>query len=152
MAYISVESLPDIAEDVDIDVTFSANANTGVISSVTASLDTAITGNVVVTVGTPSGTNGNTVITISGRYNDNFDKTITYENGEYVTNVVARWKDVESGYNFITEYVAAGGGTSTATYTVTVDGTPFTVTQAINNSSYTPGQNYLIQYVAQGKY
>jgi hypothetical protein len=47
---------------------------------------------------------------------------------------------------------AAGGGTSTATYTVTVDGTPFTVTQAINNSSYTPGQNYLIQYVAQGKY
>jgi len=152
MAYLSITSLTAIAEDVDINATFTANANTGIITSVVASLDAAINGNVVITVGAPDAVNGNTVITIAGRYNDNFDKTITYEDGAKVVQTVSKFKDVTAGYNFITEYQAAAGGTKTATYTVTIDGTPFTVDQTINNNSYTPGQNYLVQYVAQGKY
>lgn len=152
MPYLSIDELPAVGEDVDINITFTANANTGVISSVVASLDEAINGNIVITVGTPSGANGNTVISISGRYNDNFDKTITYEDGNKAVQTTTRFKNITPGYNFISEYLAASGGTVTATYSINIDGTPITLDQTINNTSYTPGQNYLVQYVAQGKY
>ena len=139
-------------EDVDLNLIITANTNIGdpAITSVTATCDAQ--GNIVISIGNPQGANGNTVISITGRYNDNFDKSITYEAANSVVQSVTRFKNIEPGYNFVSEYLAAGGGTTIATYTVTINGTPFTVTQPINNSSYTPGKNLLVQAVAQGKY
>ena len=150
--FLSPSVFPATEEDVDLNLTFTANTNIGdpAITSVTANCSAL--GNITITVGAPSGPNGNTTITVTGKYNDNFDKTITYEDGSKVVKTVSRFKDIESGYNFISEYLAANGGTVTATYTVTINGSSYTATQIINNTSYTPGQNYLVQYVAQGKY
>jgi len=150
--FVTPGSFSAVEEDVDLNLTITANTNIGdpAITSVTATCSAL--GNVVITVGSPSGANGNTIITVTGRYNDNFDKSITYEDSNKAVQTASRFKDITADYNFISEYLAANGGTVTATYTVTVNGTPYTVTQTINNTSYTPGQNYLVQYVAQGKY
>ena len=150
--FVTPSTFPAVEEDVDLNLTFTANTNIGdpAITSVTATCSAL--GNVTIVVGAPSGIDGNTTITVTGRYNDNFDKSITYEDGSKAVQSASRFKDVEPGYNFVSEYLASSGGTTVATYTVTVNGTPFTVTQNINNTSFTPGQKYLVQYVAQGKY
>ena len=150
--FVSPTTFTAVQEDIDLNLTITANTNVGdpAITSVTATCDAL--GNLIITVGSPIGVNGNTVITVTGRYNDNFDKALTYEAGNGVVLSASRFRDLDPGYNFVSEYLAAGGGTSTATYTVTINGAPFTVTQPINNSSYTPGKNLLVQAVSQGKY
>lgn len=150
--FVSPSSFAAVQEDVNLNLTFTANTNIGdpAITSVSAICDAL--GSLVITVGPPTGPNGNTIITVTGKYNDNFNKSITYEAGNSVVQNVTRFRDITSGYNFVSEYLAAGGGTTVATYTVTINGSPFTVTQTINNTSYTPGKNLLVQAVAQGKY
>lgn len=150
--FVTPATFPAVEEDVDLNLTITANTNIGdpAITSVTATCNAL--GSLVITIGAPSGINGNTIITVTGKYNDNFDKAITYETSDSVVQNVTRFRDLESGYNFVSEYLAAGGGSATATYTVTINGSAFTVTQAINNTSYTPGKNLLVQAVAQGKY
>lgn len=150
--FVTPGSFDAVEEDVDLNLTITANTNMGDPPIATVTATCSASGNVTIDVGAPSGVNGNTVITVTGRYNDNFDKSITYEDTNKAVQTVNRFRDVTDDYNFISEYIAANGGTVTATYTVTVNGTPFTVTQTINNTSYTPGQKYLVQYVAQGKY
>lgn len=121
------------------------------ISSVVVTKGANTAGNVVVTVSDPALITGNVTITFSGRYNDNFTKTITYEDGNKQVKTVTKFADIESGYNFVSEYLA-GSGTLTASYSVVVNGVELgPVTQVINNN-YTPGKDYLVQYVAQGKY
>ena len=122
------------------------------ISSVVVTKGANTAGNVVVTVGSPELITGNVTITFSGRYNDNFTKTITYEAGDKQVKTVTKFSDIESGYNFVSEYLASGTGTLTASYSVVVNGVEIgPVTQVINNN-YTPGKESLIQFVAQGKY
>lgn len=150
--YITPTTLTAVQEDVDLNIVITANTNIGDPAITSVSATCSASGNVTINVGSPGSGSGNTVITVTGRYNDNFDKSIAYEDGSKNAKTASRFKDIESGYNFISNYTAAGGGTAVATYTVTVNGTPFTVTQTINNTSYTPGQKYLVQYVAQGKY
>jgi hypothetical protein len=150
--FITPGTLSAVQEDVDLNFVITANTNIGDPAITSVSATCSAFGNVTINVGSPSGANGNTVITVTGRYNDNFDKSIAYEDGDKNAQTVPRFKDIKSGYNFISNYTAAAGGTAVATYTVTVNGTPFTVTQTINNTSFTPGQKYLVQYVAQGKY
>jgi hypothetical protein len=150
--FVTPSTLPAVGEDVDLDLTFNVNTNIGDPAITSVSATCSALGNVAIVVGAPVGIDGNTTITVSGRYNDNFDKSITYEDGNKAVQSASRFKDIAPGYNFVSEYVAASGGTVTATYTVIVNGTPFTITQTINNTSFTPGQKYLVQYVAQGKY
>ena len=123
-----------------------------VISSVVVTKGANTAGNVVVTVSDPALITGNVTITFSGRYNDNFTKTITYEDGNKQVQTVTKFADIEPGYNFISEYLASGTSSLTASYSVVVNGSELgPVTQVINNN-YTPGKEYLVQYVAQGKY
>lgn len=150
--FVTPGSFSAVEEDIDLNLTITANTNIGDPAITSVTVTCSALGNVTITVGSPAGASGNTVINITGRYNDNFDKSITYEDSNGTVQAASRFKDVTPDYNFISEYLAANGGTVTATYTVTVNGTPFTVTQPINNTSYTPGQKYLVQYVAQGKY
>jgi hypothetical protein len=145
-------TLPAVEENVDLNFTITANTNIGDPAITSVSATCSALGNINISIGSPGGVSGNTVITITGRYNDNFDKTITYEDKNKTVQTASRFKDITPEYNFVSEYLASGGGTATATYTVTVNGTPFTIDQTINNTRFTPGQNYLVQYVAQGKY
>jgi hypothetical protein len=150
--FVTPGSLPPVEEDVDLNFTITANANIGDPAITSVSVTCSALGNINISIGNPSGLGGNTSITITGRYNDNFDKTITYEDKNKTVQTAARFKDITPEHNFVSEYLASGGGTVSAIYTVTVNSTPFTISQTINNTSFTPGQKYLVQYVAQGKY
>lgn len=122
------------------------------ISSVVVTKGANTAGNVVVTVSDPALITGNVTITFSGQYYDNFTKTITYEDGNKQVKTVAKFTDIEPGYNFVSEYLASSLSTLTASYSVLVNGVELgPVTQVINNN-YTPGKNSLVQFVAQGKY
>lgn len=117
--------------------------------SVTATLNSGRTGNIVTIPGTTS-------FTITGQFYDNWSKTITYEefkSSGNATVVATKWADVSPNLNFITEYLAATSPASyTATYTVVINGTiTMTATQTINND-YTPGALQLKQFVSKGKY
>jgi len=150
MAYLFPAALPGILEDVVFNETVEIKSNLGdpLITSIEVTKSAGIESTLTVTTNIAANT-----FTITGKYNDNFDKSIVYEDSEYVTDTAARWKDVRAGYNFITKYTPSSGGSVTCNYTVTINGvTSLLLPQVINNTSYTPGQNYLIQYVAQGKY
>lgn len=155
---LSTTTLPAIIENVDIAQTVVVGRSLisippdPAISSVVVVKGANTSGNVVVTVGEPELISGNVTITFSGRYNDNFIKTITYEDGEKAVQTVTKFTDIVPGYNFISEYLAPTAGSITASYSVVVNGAELgPVTQVINNN-YTPGKEFLIQYVAQGKY
>ena len=150
--FITPNTLTAVEEDVNVNFTITANANLGDPPITSVSATCSALGDINISVGAPSGIDGNTVITVTGKYNDNFDKSIKYEDGNKTVQTVSRFKDITANYNFITEYLGSSGGTAIATYTVVVNGTAFTLDQTINNTSFTPGQNYLVQYVAQGKY
>ena len=153
---LSNSTLPAINENVDIAQTITISRSLlppdPEIANVVITKGANTEGNVVVTVGTPDFITGNVVLTFSGRYNDNFTNTITYEDGEKQVQTVTRFADIESGYNFISEYLADISSSVTASYSVVVNGSELgPVTQVINNN-YTPGKDNLVQYVAQGKY
>lgn len=149
---VSPSLLPASTEFANVNTSFTITAGMGDdnITSLTVTPDSTINGNIVVAVGTLGGSS--VTVNLYGMYNDNFDKTIVYEDGSGNTKTVSRWANVTSGYNLVTNYTPAGGGSKTATYNILVNGTSTsTVTQTINNSSYTPGANYLKQFVAGGK-
>jgi hypothetical protein len=151
---LSPASLSAIQEDVDlsqvISVVRTVPSSDPVISSVTITKGNNTYGNIVIAVGNLG---GNVDLTFSGRYNDNFDKSITYEDANKVVQSATRFKDITQGYNFIVEYLASTATSITANYTVTVNGSiTLPLTQTINNTTYTPGQKYLVQFVQQGKY
>lgn len=153
---LSATTLTAIEENVDIAQTITVGRllvpPDPLISSVVVTKGANTAGNVVVTVGSPEFVTGNVTITFSGRYNDNFTKAITYEDGDKQVKTVAKFTDIEPGYNFVSEYLSVGPSTLTASYSVLVNGAELgPVTQVINNN-YTIGKDYLIQYVAQGKY
>lgn len=153
---LSSTALAAIEENVDIAQTITVGRvlipPDPLISSVVVTKGANTAGNVVVTVGNPEFLTGNVTITFSGRYNDNFTKAITYEAGDKQVKTVAKFTDIEPGYNFVSEYLSTGPSTLTASYSVLVNGAELgPVTQVINNN-YTVGKDYLIQYVAQGKY
>lgn len=153
---LSPATLPAIEENVDIAQTITVGraliSLDPLISSVVVTKGANTAGNVVVTVGDPEFLTGNVTITFSGRYNDNFTQTITYEDGDKQVKTVAKFTDIEPGYNFVSEYLASSLSTLTASYSVVVNGAELgPVTQVINNN-YTVGKDYLVQYVAQGKY
>jgi len=153
---LSSTTLPAIEENTEIAQTITVGRLLvpldPLISSVVVTKGANTAGNVVVTVGSPEFVTGNVTITFSGRYNDNFTKAITYEDGDKQVKTVAKFTDIESGYNFVSEYLSVGPSTLTASYSVLVNGDELgPVTQVINNN-YTIGKDYLIQYVAQGKY
>lgn len=150
--FITPGTLPAVEENVDLDIIITANTNIGDPTITSVSATCSAQGNIIITVGNPSGINGNSVITVTGRYNDNFDKAITYEDENKLVKNASRFKDITPNYNFISNYTASGGGTATAVYTITINGTSYTLNQTINNTSFTPGQEFLVRYVAQGKY
>jgi hypothetical protein len=153
---LSSTTLPATQENTDIAQTITVGRllvpPDPAISSVVVNKGANTAGNIVITVGNPELITGNVDITFSGRYNDNFTKTITYEDGNKQVQTVTKFADIEPGYNFVSEYLAGSSGTLTASYSVVVNGSEIgTVTQVINNN-YTPGKDFLIQFVAQGKY
>jgi hypothetical protein len=153
---LSTTTLPAIEENTDIAQTITVGRllvpPDPAISSVVVTKGANTSGNVVVTISDPGLISGNVTITFSGRYNDNFTKAITYEDGDKQVKTVTKFTDIEPGYNFVSEYLSTGPSTLTASYSVLVNGDELgPVTQIINNN-YTIGKDYLIQYVAQGKY
>ena len=153
---LSSTTLPAIQENTEIAQTITVGRllipPDPMISSVVVTKGANTQGNVVVIVSSPEFLTGNVTITFTGRYNDNFSKTITYEDGNKQVKTVTKFTDIEPGYNFVSEYLSTGSSTLTASYSVLVNGTEVgPVTQVINNN-YTIGKDYLIQYVAQGKY
>lgn len=153
---LSSTTLPAIEENTEIAQTITVGRvlipPDPLISSVVVTKGANTSGNVVVTVSSPEFLTGNVTITFTGRYNDNFTKAITYEDGDKQVKTVAKFTDIEPGYNFVSEYLSVGPSTLTASYSVLVNGAELgPVTQVINNN-YTIGKDYLIQYVAQGKY
>jgi hypothetical protein len=153
---LSTTALPAIEENTEIAQTITVGRllvpPDPAISSVVVTKGANTSGNVVVTISDPGLISGNVTITFSGRYNDNFTKAITYEDGDKQVKTVTKFTDIEPGYNFVSEYLSTGPSTLTASYSVLVNGDELgPVTQIINNN-YTIGKDYLIQYVAQGKY
>jgi len=147
---LSPSSLPSTNEDIDLNQTVEITI-TGIGGDTVESISvthTAIEGTISVSTDVDSSS-----FTITGKYNDNFDKTITYQDSEGATKTATRWKNLESGYNLVQEYTPSSGGSVLCTYTVLVNGsTTLTITQSVTNSSYTPGKNNLVTAVAGGKY
>ena len=96
---------------------------------------------------------GGSSFTITGKYNDNFDKSITYQDSNGVTKTATRWKNLEPGYNFIQNFTPSTGGSVPCTYTVVKNGTTtLTITQTVTNNGYSGGKEGLVAAVAGGKY
>ena len=154
---LSTTTLTAVTENADISETITVGRvllpmPDPAISSVVVTKGANTAGNIEIAVSAPSLIFGNVTITFTGRYNDNFSKTITYEDGDKAVQTVTKFQDIEPGYNFISEYLAPSGGSITADYSVVVNGEELgPVTQVINNN-YTPGKDFLVQFVAQGKY
>ena len=96
---------------------------------------------------------GSSSFTITGKYNDNFDKSITYQDSDSATKTATRWKNLEPGYNLIEKFTPTTGGSVPCTYTVVVNGTTtLTITQTVTNAGYSGGKEGLVVAVAGGKY
>jgi hypothetical protein len=122
----------------------------GTINSLEVTPDPLINGNIIVSIGSLG--SSSVTVNLYGMYNDNFDKTITYEDNAGNSQTASRWANVTPNYNLVYEYTPASGGSVTAAYEILVNGADnLTVQQTINNSSYTPGANYLKEYVAGGR-
>jgi hypothetical protein len=147
---LSPSSLPSTDEDIALNQTVEITT-TGFGGDPVTSLEvthSSIEGTISVSTDVDSSS-----FTITGKYNDNFDKTITYQDSEGATKTANRWKNLDPGYNLVQEYTPSGGGSVSCTYTVVVNGsTTLTITQSVTNSSYTPGKNNLVTAVAGGKY
>lgn len=133
-------------------VTVTPGGLDGPVTSIAVTKGANTTGNINVAVSTSS-------FTITGQYDDNWDKTITYEqfiqSGDTYANVIVtatKWANVSANLNFVSNYTAATTPSSrTATYYVLVNGTSnISLTQSINNS-YTAGAMSLVEFVAKGK-
>jgi len=153
---LSTTTLPAIDENVEIAEIITISRTLippdPEITSVVVTKGANTEGNVVITVGEPDLISGNVSLTFSGRYNDNFTNSITYEDGNQQVQTVGKFADITAGFNFVSEYLADGTGSVTASYSVVVNGSELgPVTQLINNN-YTPGKDNLVAYVAQGKY
>jgi hypothetical protein len=91
--------------------------------------------------------------TITGKYNDNFDKSITYQDSNGATKTATRWKNLEPGYNLIEKFTPSTGGSVPCTYTVVINGTTtLTIVQTVTNSGYSGGKEGLVTAVAGAKY
>jgi len=150
MAYsLSTNTLTQILEATDFSrtVTINSAALDPPITSITVTKVGEINGNIVITTGASS-------FTISGQYNNNFTKTVTYQdkNKESVTvTSKTAFSALPADYFMIVEYLASLTTTFTASFTVAVNGSYIdTVTQQVNNN-YTPGKDSLIAAVAGGK-
>jgi hypothetical protein len=96
---------------------------------------------------------GGSSFTITGKYNDNFDKSITYQDSNGVTKTATRWKNIPTEYNFIQNFTPSTGGSVPCTYTVVINGTTtLTITQTVTNNGYSGGKEGLVTAVAGGKY
>lgn len=147
---LTPSSLPSSNEGINVNQTVeitSSGFGGGAVESI-AVTHSSIEGTIAVTtdVGGPS-------FTITGKYNDNFDKSITYENGSGVTKTATRWKNLEPGYNFIQRFTPSTGGSVPCVFTVVVNGTTtLTITQTVTNAGYSGGKEGLVTAVAGGKY
>ena len=149
MAYtLSPTTLALIAEDTDFarTVTIATAPADPLINSIIVTLGDNTAGNILVTTDTVANT-----IVISGRYNDNFVKTVNYLDAEKQPQTITSktaFAELPVGYLLVNEYLASTVTSATATYAVTVNGANLgVVTQQINNN-YTPGQTALIAAVA----
>lgn len=147
---LTPSSLPSSNEGIAVNQTVEITTSGfggGAVESISVT-HTAVEGTISVAtdVGVPS-------FTITGKYNDNFDKNITYEDSDGVTKTATRWKNLPAVYNFIQNFTPSTGGSVPCIFTVVVNGTTtLTISQTVTNNGYTGGKEGLVAAVAKGKY